>query len=266
MNIELKFATSFTINDSIDDKYLSHGQLNTPYGTLCMICNGFGDSRGGVLASSIAFEIIRRIVTSIPGRSAEKLLNSAIREANKAIYKNASSNMNIHKTGCELIALLIDTDEMQNALICRVGSSRLYRIWDDNITQITKGHYRFTEKSEQRLADGEGSRSHSENRVQVCSIGIREEIEPEIRKIFVQENDRYIICTRGVTDHISDTEIAQLYEANAQKYADNILQCAGNHGSKNNPVVQIIDINSSSESGREKNKELTTSNQRNRSE
>lgn len=266
MNIELKFASSFTTSDSIDDKYLCHGQLNTPYGTLCMICNGFDDSRGGVLASSIAFEIIRRIVTSTPGRSAERLLNSAIREANRAIYEKASSSMNMHKTGCELIALLIDPDEMQNALICQVGSSRVYRIWDDNITQITKGHSRVSEKAEQRLADGEGSRRHSENRVQACSIGIREEIEPEIRKIFVQENDRYIICTRGVTDHISDSEIVQLYEANAQKYADNILQCAGNRGSKNNAVVQIIDIDSSSGSGREKNRELIASNQQNGSE
>lgn len=87
MNIELKFSSSFTSDDSIDQQYICHGRLDTPYGALYMICSCIEDSHDCIIASSITFEVIRRIITSAPGRSAEKLLSSAIREANRAVHE-----------------------------------------------------------------------------------------------------------------------------------------------------------------------------------
>lgn len=261
MNIELRFSSSFTSDDSIDKKYVCHGQLDTPYGSLYMICSGIEDSSESAIASSMTFEIIRRIVTSIPGRSAEELLSSGIREANRAVFNKISSNLYMHGIGTEYIALLIDTDEMRNALVCHVGCSRIFRIWDGVITRITKGHLRGSAKIDQGIKAEKGTRIHGENKMLARSIGIRTEIEPEIRRIFVQVGDRYIMCTSSITDHIDETEIVQLYEVNAQQYADSILIKATNRGSKNNPVVQIIDIVSSSESDKYRTSELIESNQ-----
>ncbi len=266
MNVELRFATSFTTNDSSYDKYQSHGQLDTSYGTLYMICSGVGDSKDSVIAGGKAFEVIRKIITSNPGGSPEKLLRSSIIEANRTVYEWISKIPHKRRTGSEVVAFLIDTAEMHNALICYLGCGRVYRIWDGNITRINKSHSRTSYKIEQETIDRNSVRSSSENKMQNRFIGIREKIEPEIQRICVQKGDRYIICTGSIAHNVDETEIIQLFDVDAQKYADCILESATKLGCINNPVVQIIDTCSSSESGRKIRIEPIKSNQQNRTE
>lgn len=171
----------------------------------------------------------------------------------------------MHEIGCELVILLLDPDEMSNALIFHVGHSRINRIWDGNITRITKSHLRVSEESEQGTIDREVGRGHLEKGMSTHFIGVNEEIEPEIQRVFVQNGDRYIICTSGITDHVCESELMRLLDKDSRKYADSILKRAEEHGAKNS-VVQIIDICSSYSSARDVSPESFSLDQQNRSE
>ncbi len=253
MNVDLKYSSSSADDDSIHDKYLSHGHVETPHGSLFMLCTGLGGPHGGIIASSITFEIVRRIITTIPGRTPDKLLHSALIEANRTLYERASRNPYMLSLGTAFAALLVNPLDMRNGFICHVGCSRIYQIREDCITRLTMDHSGVNKMIERGVLDREDAWRNSPHSVVTRSIGISEDLEPEISRIFIQEGDRYIICTTGISDHINDIELLRLFQHNTQKYADSILDRARKRGSRSNTVVQIIDISEVPDRSEDKN-------------
>lgn len=244
MAVQLQFASSYAGCSFTSDSSLCHGQMDTAYGSLCIVCTGMSGPPDDVVAGCITFEIMRRVFTSVCGRAAAELFESAVREANDVIYRMVESNRYPRGMGADLVALLIEPEKPDESLVCHVGCNRAYRIRKGTVSRLTHDHFRLGGMLK-RAPSAEGSECYMEQRgIVTRSIGTDSEVEPEIIDIGVDRGDRYVLCARCVSDRMTDSDFLELYRPDPREYSSRILEFAGTGNGGRNPVVQVVDVNS----------------------
>lgn len=244
MAVQLEFASSYAGCSFTSDNSLFHGQMDTHYGSLCIVCTGMSGPPEDVVAGCITFEIIRRVFTSVRGRVAAELFESAVREANDVLYRMVESSRYPHGMGADLVALLIEPEKLEGSLVCHVGCNRAYRIRKGTVSRLTHDHFRLGELLE-RYGSGTDSQWHMEQKgIVTRSIGTDREVEPEIIEIDVDYGDRYVLCARCVSERMSDSDFLELYRRDPREYASCLLEFAGTGNGGRNPVVQVVDVSS----------------------
>jgi PPM family protein phosphatase len=194
------------------------------------------------MACSLTFEIFRRVFSSNASDSPEELFQTAVDEANSTILEISSKNPLMFNSGTSMASILINPDRIQSALVCHIGCNRVYLLRDRIVTQLTRDHSKIEDLISAGIMERKDAWHKPMCNIVTRSIGIADTVEPEIQKIFVHENDRFIICSSDVTEHVCDAEILQLYDADVKRHADRILNQTINRGNRYNPVVQIINI------------------------
>ena len=109
---------------------------------LCVVCDGMGGAKAGNVASAMAAEEFTKEVSanyrsSMGMELLDSLLDQAVKKANFAVYDQAQMDESCAGMGTTLVAVLL---RGKNATVVNVGDSRVYRINDGGITQITMDH------------------------------------------------------------------------------------------------------------------------------
>ncbi len=209
------------------------------------------DGMGGHNAGEIAAKEAVRFVSA----SIEELFVSSEREWNvfdlysfsELCIKNANSwvhhlgtkKKNYQGMGTTLCTLLFHE---RSLIYGHVGDSRVYRLRDDILEQLTLDHSLTNEM----IAQGQVSKEESEKlpykNVLTRAIGTQNEVEAEIHIAPVIANDIYLVCSDGLTDQVSDQEIAEiLYDAKDIKSATTqLVERAKEEGGHDNVTVMTI--------------------------
>ena len=113
-----------------EDRYLSRGHL-------FVVADGMGAHAAGELASKIATEkIAMHYFRSASGDSIE-MLRDSMTEANTAIHQRGQSNPEFHNMGTTASSLVLSP---HGAVVAHVGDSRVYRLRDRVLEQLTFDH------------------------------------------------------------------------------------------------------------------------------
>ena len=129
-----------------------------------------------------------------------KDLEKLVQELNNAVVK-AGRALRVHRMGTTLAMVCFSRDR---AMICNVGDSRVYRLRNGGLEQLSKDHV-------MRIA-GKRKTPLTQN------LGIDPEemlIEPDIREEMLEKNDRYLLCSDGLTDMLADSRIQEIMNRKA---------------------------------------------------
>ena len=76
------------------------------------------------------------------------------------------------------------------------------------------------------------------------SLGTQETVEVDSWEIEAITGDRYLLCTDGLTNELSDSEIAKILQEqnDPQLAADNLIQAALTNGGSDNVTAVVLDI------------------------
>ena len=110
----------------------------------------------------------------------------------------------------------------QTAHMFHVGDSRIYRLRDKNLVQMTRDHRVWISNDRDYLSR---------------AMGIDTHLEIDYRASTAQEGDIYLLTTDGVHDFVSDKEIKEIIEANQddlQALTDKIVDAASANESNDN--------------------------------
>ena len=129
---------------------------------------------------------------------------SAVRDANRQIYRESIANGAHHGMGSTVVALLI-TDETVS--IAHVGDSRAYLLRDGQIQPLTEDHSLVAEQVRAGLLTPEGARQSELHNYITKALGPSPEVLPDITEISTQRNDIFILATDGLTGSVSESEI-----------------------------------------------------------
>lgn len=192
---------------------------------LFVVCDGMGGNNGGKTASSIASREFTAGITEelsklaednkIPRkaqRSIPRCMANAISRANSAVFKVASENRMLAGMGTTLVAMLAVDDK---AYIINVGDSRAYVAENNTILQITKDHSYVQYLVDTGAITEEEAKNHPNKNVITRSVGVMENVKPDIFRMSLSKNQHILLCSDGLSNFVSQDAILQCISVDA---------------------------------------------------
>lgn len=215
-----------------------------------VVCDGVGGQNAGEVASRLATEAISRFIE----RSAEdreltwpygfdprlsynaNLLRTAIKLANRAVFKHASSGEEYTGMGTTVAAVLISPGKPRMTY-GHVGDSRVYLMRDQTLLQLTRDDTWASIAWGGTPPDDTTTNPALKN-ILTKALGPRDDVEFEVVDQPVSDGDVVLLCSDGLTNMVPDSRMLQIIaahlpdlatackalvdEANAQGGRDNI--------------------------------------------
>ena len=213
-------------------------------GHLFLVADGMGAHAAGELASKLAADHIPLLYQKQNEASSPQGLEKAILGANQEIHRRGQENIDFHNMGTTCSALLLLP---QGAVVGHVGDSRVYRLRNGILSQLTFDHslvWEMQQGNGKALDDSDVSLAGIPKNVITRSLGPHASITVDLEGPFpVEESDTFLLCSDGLTGPLSDEEIATIVgvlEPNAA--AQLLVDLANMHGGPDNITVIICKI------------------------
>ncbi len=220
---------------------------------LAVLADGMGGHRCGEIASAITvstvLDAVRDKIKNTNKTDAvdngiysaeSRLIHEALSLANKNVYDSSAANVQYRGMGTTVVVTLFYNNRFT---VAHVGDSRLYRLRDGKLEQLTHDHSFVQELIDQGIYTPEQARN-SVNKNQVTrAIGVDSKIQIDIHEDVAMVNDIYLLCSDGVTDMIEDHLIRSVIIENSQnleKAAEEIIRLANKHGGKDNISALLV--------------------------
>jgi serine/threonine protein phosphatase PrpC len=216
--------------------------------TLCIVADGMGGQAAGEIASKRATEVVpRELKKDMPkaasAEDAKKIIRKAIVQANEEIMAMGALDRDLRNMGTTIV--LAAWKKGNELYVAGVGDSRGYMIRSNAIQQLTVDHSLAQALVEAKTISAEEAREHRFRNVLWKYLGSKEVGEgPEVKAVAVQNGDRFVLCTDGVTGVVPDDKILECIRDNAdvQKAADALGQLALDMGSRDNVSCIVIEV------------------------
>jgi serine/threonine protein phosphatase PrpC len=210
------------------------------YGQLYLVADGVGGGAAGDKASRHAVQRILHEYYNDPQPDATQRLVSAIESTNLDIFQYNSQFSNNGKMSTTIVAALLHGLEL---IVASVGDSRAYLVRDGSPEQITRDHSLVAQMVEHGLISPEQARCHPHRNIIMRSLGMREVVDIDCFARSLAEGDVVVLCSDGLTGHVSDREIARLVTAqSAQAATRALVELANARGGYDNIAVSVMRI------------------------
>jgi len=189
-----------------DACFAEHLDKNT---LLCVVCDGMGGAKAGNVASNLAMEVFAQEMKNsyhgdLSGDKLKSVLENAVKLANFTVYDQAQQFEDFSGMGTTLSAALIRGREVTAV---NVGDSRVYRINEEGITQITKDHSVVQLMVDRNEMTPEQAKTYPGKNLITRAIGTESMVACDIFNVKLQKGDRLLVCTDGLSNLLSDQEI-----------------------------------------------------------
>jgi len=202
---------------------------------LVAVADGMGGHQAGEVASATALEALRAAVAS------GEPLREAIEGANEAVLEKSESNHELHGMGTTLTAGMLGTDD--SLTIGHVGDSRAYLSRDGELHQITNDHSLVEELVRGGELTPEQAEVHPQRSIITRALGIDPQVDVDEYPIELQDGDRILLCSDGLTTMLRPEEIANILgrEPDPRRAAQLLVDAANAAGGEDNITAVIVE-------------------------
>ncbi len=222
---------------------------------LYIVADGMGGHLAGEVASRIAVEMINKSLlkwvdeqtpeeelfgnpdSSLTARG--NYILSSIRLANRVVYELALENEQYHGMGTTAVVLSVSPTLVVAA---NVGDSRIYMLRNGHIERLSKDHTIVAEQVDMGIMSAEEAENSPLKHVLTRNLGSAEHVDPDIFELEPSEDDRYILCSDGLTDLVADEEIQALAEEEQEpeKLCHRFVEMVTQRGAHDNTTVVSV--------------------------
>jgi serine/threonine protein phosphatase PrpC len=226
-----------------------------PANGLVVLADGMGGYNAGEVASGMATTVITTEMHQLLDKVrpfevdpetnkviAARLVREQVLKANATIYQAAQSQPQYAGMGTTLVVCLFYDNK---ALVAHLGDSRLYRMRDGVLKQITRDHSLLQEQIDSGLITPEQAKHAQHKNLVTRALGIDPTVEPEIREYETRPGDIYLLCSDGLCDMVEDDDISMTLEAlgaNLKLAVQQLVQMANDNGGKDNVSVILVRV------------------------
>jgi serine/threonine protein phosphatase PrpC len=209
-----------------------------------LVVDGVGGQAAGELAAQTAVEAIRQSLGETAGE-AEQRVRAAITVANNRIFETAELGEEFRGMGCVLTLAVVENGQIT---IGHVGDSRLYLIWNGAIRKLTSDHSPVGEGEDAGELTEEEAMLHPRRHEVFRDVGSRPRAADdddfiEIRKCRFRPDAAILLCSDGLTDHLTSSEIREIVESyygDAVRVASDLVEAANEAGGKDNITALLV--------------------------
>jgi serine/threonine protein phosphatase PrpC len=214
---------------------------------LYVVADGMGGHASGEIASKMAVDTLQEFFAATaddPERTwpykmdrsrgyEENRLITGIKLCNLRIYEQAQRNAKQRGMGTTLVALFAVED---GVYIAHVGDSRVYRIRERHIEQLTEDHSLLNDyKKMKRLTDEEIANFPHKN-VIVRALGMKDTVKVDTRFEAPQAGDLMVLCSDGLCGPVTDEGLLEIVlgSRDLPTAAQRLIESANENGGPDN--------------------------------
>jgi protein phosphatase len=214
-----------------------------PEAGLFLVIDGMGGHRGGAIAARTIAQDLPPVVElgldrlkARDSRSIRRLLRKAILDQSRHVKREGDSESGYVGMGATLVLVLFAGGRIYAA---NVGDSRIYRLRNGQLEQFSEDHSLVCELIDAGQITPDEAVNHSAQGVVTQYMGMPEAVEPHVRSAALKPGDRFLLCTDGLTDLVSDEAIAETLAANPEPQAvcRTLVEAANRAGGTDNVTV-----------------------------
>jgi protein phosphatase len=140
-------------------------------------------------------------------------------------------------------AVVVEQMGMPYWLVLNIGDSRTYRLSQGNFDRISVDHSEVQELVDAGEITPEQATVHPRRHVVTRALGTGDETEADYWLLPVEEGDRILICSDGLTGELTDDHIFRILStvAHPQDAVDALIQAALRNGGRDNVTVIVVD-------------------------
>ena len=207
------FSDPGRVRHNNEDNYLCNENER-----LFLVTDGMGGHASGETASKLAINSIEEFVirsrsedTNWPEEYRKDLtleqnrLLSATSFANRHILEVAEQDTALEGMGTTVVGVIIEEEDQ--LAILNVGDSRLYRVRDMKIRQLTMDHTLVGEQEREGVLTKEEVWKHPHRHILTSALGTSENPKMDVSLSEIRPEDLYVICSDGLHDMLNDDEI-----------------------------------------------------------
>lgn len=238
------------VRDHNEDAIASNADIG-----LWVLADGMGGYNAGEVASGIAVKTIVDLVTEACKRESRAeiepgtgymrqtiALRDAVTRANKIIHQTAQSQPQCEGMGTTLVACLLYDNRVS---IAHVGDSRLYRLRDNRLEQITLDHSLLQELVDRGFySQEEAQRSANRNYV-TRALGVEPTVDVEVQEIEAERDDYLLMCSDGLPDMVEDEDIhltITTFGNDINTVAEQLIKLSNDNGGRDNVSIVLVKI------------------------
>ncbi|WP_195908491.1 PP2C family serine/threonine-protein phosphatase [Novosphingobium sp. Gsoil 351] len=195
------------------------GELALRHGW-ALVGDGMGGHVAGEAASQLAIELLRPVMSQLTN---SEQVTAALQAVNEALFDIMERHPALAGMGTTIAGVILLGDR---ALVFNLGDSRVYLHHQHTLTQL----------SQDDVIGG--------NMLTQCPGGLDApaELGPHVQEIGLAPGAALLLCSDGLTDMLTDAEIAALLYSSDSHSAERVVQAALNAGGIDNVSAVVIHI------------------------
>jgi protein phosphatase len=239
---------------------------------LVLLCDGMGGYEAGEVAAALAIQVLRQylvqqkplahlagasgfptdVLSTAPrpeGHAPPPLdveamkatLKAALKEANKQVFQASRVPGSKRRgMGCTAEAVYVDG---RNVVVGHVGDSRTYHLHEGRMVQLTRDQTLVNRLVELGTLTAEEAETHPRRNELQQAVGGQPDVEPGVYHGVLKPGDWVVVCSDGLTNHVSASELQQMLQSealSAEMAARRLVNLTLIEGATDNCTVVVI--------------------------
>ncbi len=203
------------------------------------------DGMGGHAAGEVASAAVTRVFAALEplpadGVQPDVVLRAAIARAGDALRELVLADPELEGMGTTVTALLLSGDLVG---VAQVGDSRAYLLRDGVLEQLTHDQTLVQSLVDEGRISQAQAESHPQRSVLLQALDGRVEVEPEVGLRTPRVDDRYLVCSDGLSGVLSDATLRDVLAQHDQAGAvERLVDLARRAGAPDNVTCVVAEV------------------------
>jgi len=220
---------------------------------LFIVADGMGGYEGGEVASQLAVSTVTEFFVAHERDEAvtwpfgmerelsflENKVMVAVRMAHRDVIERRTGKL--AEMGATVVVLAVDRAGAE-AVLAHMGDSRIYRLRDLTLSQLTRDHSFYNQLADSGMKDLPSPEHFVHKNIITRALGFPSGGDrPELRTVHPRPDDVYLLCSDGLCDVVPDAVIAaHLLHLTPQDACKALVQEAYDRGGRDNITAVVV--------------------------
>jgi type VI secretion system protein ImpM len=202
-------------------KYNEDSLLNKPETGLWAVADGMGGHKAGDVASQLIVNSLNTLSLSVSLEARIQAINQCLQQVNRELQQFAHQQYEHHIVGSTVVVFVCESNR---CAVLWAGDSRLYRLRNHSLAQLTQDH--CTTKN---------------TNIITRAVGATDVLELDCKHINVMQGDLFLLCSDGLDKEISFAEIEHIMKTcTPENIANTLITKTLECGARDNVSVVVI--------------------------
>ena len=219
--------------------------------SLFAVVDGMGGHAAGEVAASLVASTLSSVAAQHPSPTSQ-VVREALDLANGSVRDAVRARPERHGMGATVAVLAVCADpDGEVVLVGNLGDARVYRLRDGRLELLSTDHSVVQELVDAGEISLEEAWTHPQRNEVTRALGPSETVEATWSSHEPRAGDRYLLCSDGLHDTVTDDRLGAGLAAGSgpPAVADALVQLAIDAGARDNVSVVVVDVDRVATSG-----------------